>query len=147
MATVSDTTHQKVFDLLDGESASSTFNYVYDRHQTANMLLPSLSIEVNFETPIESDAAITAQELVDNKLCQLSIKVHTAYRLGYTDIETARVIVDEVITILRTNIDLSDGYRIFNVSGIVYNVEHGESATSGAELTVNVHKVVYYEQE
>lgn len=140
------TAHSKVVALLDAITPSASWGNVYSKHAVANLLLPSISIQVETDTPLDNDKAINQTELHDNRNVRLSVYIHTAYRLGPTDTVSAKTIVDEVIRELRTNIDLSDGYRIFDVLGVAYDVEHGSSATTGAEVQIDIHKVEFYEQ-
>ena len=140
------TAHQKVITLLGALAPSPSFNAVYSTHETANLVVPSLSVEVESDVAIESDGALVQQEIVDNRNMRISIRVHINYRLGPVDTESATDITDEVVRWLRENLDLDGGYYIFAVSGIAYNVEHASSGTTGAEINVDVHKVEYYEQ-
>lgn len=140
------TAHTKIVALLTSFSPSPEWVDVYDTHEKANLLLPSLSVEVETDTPIVDDQAIVIQQLVDNRNVRLSIRVHTAYRLGPTDVNSAMNIADDVINWLRTHINLSDGYQIFDVAGAAYNIEHLSSGTTGAEILIDIHKVEFYEQ-
>lgn len=139
------TAHSKVVALLSAATPSAPWSYVYGRHATANLLLPAISVQVETDTPLESKA-IEQSELHDNRAIRLSIKIHTAYRLGATDLDSAKTIADAVIRELREHVNLNDGYRIFEVEGTAYDVEHTSSATTGAEIQFNIHKVEYYEQ-
>ena len=143
---VTSTAHQKIVTLLQAYAPSPTFTAVYTTHETANLAVPSLSIEPEATTPIINDGAIVSQELIDNWSVQLSIRIHVVYRLGPIDTESATDLADEVIRWLREHINLADGYRIFDIVGAVYNVEHTSSGTAGSELIVNIHKVESYEQ-
>lgn len=150
---VASITQQKVITLLQEFAPSPPFVAVYDTHQIADLVTPSLSIEVEAIAPLEEDGAIVNQELIDNWLIRLSIRIHTAYRLGPVDSVTATSISDEVVRWLREHINLTsylpntgDAYRIFEVAGVAYNVDHASSGTTGAELIVNIHRVESYEQ-
>lgn len=140
------TAHQKIVTLLGNFSPSPLWDAVYDTHEKANLVVPSLSVEVETDTPLVDDNAITAQELVDNRNVQITVRVHTSYRLGPVDTNSATDIADAAVRWLRENIDLGDGYRLFETTGTAYNVEHTSSGTAGAEITINIHKVEYYEQ-
>lgn len=145
---VSGTAHQKIVTLLTNYGApSNTFANVYSKHAVANLVLPAVSVEVDSDAPITTDGAINQQELLDNRLILLSIRIHTAYRGGPDDIDTAVDLFDDVVDALRKNVTLSDSYHIFDVVGSAYNVEHESSGTTGVELLVNIHKVVFYEQD
>lgn len=140
------TAHQKIVDLLDSYEPSTVWVAVHPTHTTADLLLPSLSVEIETETPIVSDGALVSQELVDNWDIRLSVRVHTGYRLGIIDTAESADIVDIVIRWLRENIALGDGFRIFEVTGTAFNVEHTSSGTTGAEILITIHKVEYYDQ-
>lgn len=139
------TAHSKVVALLDTAPAP-LWEDVYSRHATANIILPSISVEVEAATPVGNDKAILDNELLDNYVVRLSIRIHTGYRQGAVNVVQASTLADAVITWLRTHIDLSDGYRIFDVQGAVYDSVHTSSGTTGAEVLVDVHKVAYYAQ-
>lgn len=140
------TAHQKIVTLLGTYAPSPSFETVYDSHVTANLIVPSLSVDVETDTAIANDAALVDQELVDNRNVQLTIRVHMAYRHGYVNTNDATDITDEIIRWLREHINLGDEYRIFEVTGAAYNVELSSSGTLGSEIIVNVHKPEYYEQ-
>jgi len=138
--------HQKICDLLNDYAPSPLWLAVYNTHKKAHLIVPSLSVDVETDTPLENDAAIINQELIDNRNIQISIRLHINYRLGPSDTNLSMDMVDDVIQWLRQHINLGNGYRIFDVSGTAYDVEHISSGTIGAEINVNIHKVTYYEQ-
>lgn len=140
----SNTAHGKITALLItmAEFSAST---VYVTHEKANLAVPSLSVEVEADAPLDGDAAINTQELVDNRNVVLSVRVHTAYRLGPVDTGSNMTLADAVIRKIRENINLGGGYRVFDVLGVAYNVEHSSSGTTGAQINVNIHKVEFYE--
>jgi hypothetical protein len=140
------TAHSKIVTLLGTYSPSPTFEAVYDTHEVADLDVPSISVEIETDIPLEGDSALVQQELVDNRNIRLSIRIHTGYRLGPVDTDTSATSADEVVRWLRENINLGGGYRIFTVSGVAYNVEHASSGTTGAEINVDIHKVEFYEQ-
>lgn len=145
---VSGTAHQTIVTLLSTYGApSNSFSYVYSKHATASMLLPAVSVEVVSSAPIKDNVAINTQELLDNRLIVLSVKIHTAYRKGPSDPDTAVDLSDEVITALRKNVNLAGSYHVFEVMATAHNVEHDTSGTTGTELLVNIHKAVFYEQD
>lgn len=135
----SNTAHAKIVALL---ALSFT---AYNTHETADLTLPSVSVEVETDTPLDGDTAINMQELVDNRDIVLSIRVHTGYRLGPVDTAANMTTTDAVIRKIRENVDLGGGYRVFGVLGTAYNVEHSSSGTTGAQVNVNIHKVETYE--
>jgi len=143
---VASTAHTKIIALLDYSSPTPLWEDVYDRHATARILTPSISVEVSSIVPIGSNKAIVENELVDNYVVRLSIRVHTGYRQGPPNAVEAATLADAVILRLRTHIDLVDGYRIFDVQGAIYDAIHTSSGTTGAEVIVDVHKVAFYEQ-
>jgi len=140
------TAHSKIVAILQSFTPSPLWDAVYVTHETANLIIPSLSVEVDIDTPIEEDNAIVNQELLDNRNTRLSIRIHTGYRLGPVNTDSSVEIADAVVRWLRENINLGNGFRIFDVLGVVYNVEHVTSGTTGAELNVDIHKVEFYEQ-
>jgi hypothetical protein len=138
------TAHGKIVALLI-TMAEFTASTVYDTHEKANLSLLSVSVEVETDTPLDGDAAINMQELVDNRNVLLSIRVHTGYRLGMVRTTPTAILADAVIRKVRENINLGNGYRVFDVPGVAYNVEHSSSGTTGAQINVNIHKVEFYE--
>lgn len=147
-------THRRVLAILDIPSPVVSplpsplqgWSDVYNHHAVATLVIPSVSVEVETNIPLTNDKAINEQELIDNRLIRLSIRIHTAYRLGVMQTASNLLLADEVIRRLRTNVDLGDGYRLFDVVGTAYNVDHKSSGTTGVELLVDVHKVEFYEQ-
>jgi len=140
------TAHQKIVTLLENYAPSPLWNNVYSTHETADLTVPSLSVEVETDTPLSDDSALVSQELVDNRDIRISIRIHINYRLGPVNTDDAVDIADDVVRWLREHIDLNDGYRIFDVIGTAYNVEHASSGTIGSEIIINIHKVEYYVQ-
>jgi len=138
--------HQKIVTLLSTHILLSSWDAVYSTHEKADLVIPSLSVEVETDIPLTDDAAIVTQELIDNHNVRLTIRIHINYRLGPVNTDSAVDIADDVIRWLRENINLADGYRVFDVIGVAYNVEHTSSGTTGSEVTIDIHKVEYYEQ-
>ena len=105
-----------------------------------------VSVEAETDIPLTGDSALVSQELVDNRNMRVSIRIHTGYRLGPVDTSLSVDIADTVVRWLRENINLADGYRMFDVLAGAYNVEHTSSGTTGAEVFVDIHKVENYVQ-
>jgi hypothetical protein len=143
---VSVTAHSKLYTLLNAATPSASWSYVYQFHAKANLLLPALSVQVSTDSPVEDTDALVNQELIDYRESTLIVKVHTAYRLGLTDTATTKSIIDAAIREIRENTDLGNGFRVYDVFGVDYDVEHTESATTGGQFSVNVRKVEYYVQ-
>jgi len=141
---VSTTAKTKIYDVLNG-SVSPILANVYSRHNVADMTLPAVTVD-NFSTvTTEEDGALSGAEFIDNYEITLTVRVHTAYMGDYKDAGgTATEIVDDVITILRENMNLGDQYRLFKVNAEEFDLEFEESATTGAELTIIVNKVERY---
>jgi len=137
------TAESKVRTLLTGYWTEVT---VYDNHQTAALPLLSFSVEADSMIPLLDDGAIVTNELVDNWNIQLSIRFHAGYRNGYINHDTNLDRLDKTITLLRQNIDLGDGYRLFSISNVIVDAEHTSSGTIGFEIIINVHKVEQYAQ-
>lgn len=140
------TAHSKLVSLLASEP-SSIWGTVHGRHQTANIALGDLSVEVEVDVALQDSRAIVDQVFIDNRNTSLSVRVHTGYHLGPTDPATTMLIADAVVRCLRENTDLSDGYTIFDVDGAAFNIALESSATTGAEIKVNIHKVESYDQQ
>lgn len=143
----SGTAHSKIVTLLTNFSPSATWVNVYSTHNKANLIIPALSIDVIAETPVEEDEAINQSILVDNRSVELSIFIHSGYRLGYKNTAQAREMADEATRQLRENTDLGDGYWLFNVAGAAYDTAHDVSGTTGAEIRILIHKVENYVQD
>lgn len=142
-----DSAHSKIVTLLTNYSPSATWINVYSTHNKANLIIPALSVEVDTDTPIDGDEAILQSELIDNRNIILSIFIHSGYRLGYKNTGQARLMTDEAIRQIRENIDLGDGYRVFDVIGAAYDTAHEVSGTTGAEIKISIHKVENYVQD
>ena len=143
---INETAHSKVITLLNSYAPSPLWENVYTTHATANLIIPALSIEVETDIALEDDNAIYQNELLDNRNIQLSIRIHTGYRLGPINTTESIQLTDDVIRWLREHIDLADNYRIFEVSATAHNVDHSSSGTIGSEIIINIHKVENYEQ-
>lgn len=139
------TAHGKIVTLL-GTKSTPPWDAVYNTHQKANLVVPSLSVEVETEVSLPEDQSLVSQQLVDNRQTEISIRVHTAYKLGNHDTVQTALDADVVIRFLRENIDLADAYWIMDVIGTAYNVELPSSGTIGAEIKLIINKVEYYDQ-
>jgi len=144
------TAQTKIVDLLivgpsPVPSPSPSWYDTYSQHATADMEIPSFSVETVLDEPILGDAAIDANEMVDNRLIQIMVRVHTGWRLGPHNTILARTITDEIVTLLRQHVNLGEGYWLFQV-GVRFGVSHDTSGTTGAEILINIHKVAFYAQ-
>jgi hypothetical protein len=138
--------HAAMVTLLGTYAPSPLWANVYSTHRKANLVVPSVSVEVETDTPLADQMALVSQELVDNRNIRLSVRVHTSYRLGPVDHALIVSMTDDVIRWVREHINLGGGYRVFDVAGASYVVEHTTSGTVGAEILIDIHKVEYYEQ-
>lgn len=136
--------HTAIISRLSGPSF--TWGDVYSTHETADLDIPSLSVEVESAAPIESDKALVDSEVIDNWNVILSIRVHTGYRLGVVNTALSNAIVDELVTLLRTDLTIAAGFYVFNVVASAMNVSHESSGTTGAEVLVNIHVLAGYIQ-
>lgn len=140
---LAETTFDKIYDVLDGVSAGY---YYYPRHNVAALLLPAVTAEVVSNVPVSNEGAIESSDKWDYHEIAVSVRVHTDYSGGVQDVDAQTAIMDLVITALRQNIDLGDGYRIRSWGNEVYGAEFVESASLGAETLVRVRKIILYTQ-
>lgn len=147
MATTVETAQSKVVALIDnelGSGAGSPVANVYSYHGVANLVLDGITVEPVTNVPVDADAAIYMNEIVDNHEITFSVRVHTGYSGGVYDVDGTVSLMDDLVTVLRTNLDLSDGYRIIGFGVQSYNVGFDESRSTGAELMITIHKVENY---
>jgi hypothetical protein len=147
MATTVETAHDKIVTLIDnelGSGAGSPVANVYSYHGVANLVLDGITVEPAANVPVEEDGAIYMNEIVDNHEVTFSIRVHTGYAGGVLDVDGTVTLMDDLVTALRTNLDLAGGYRIIGFGVQMYGAEFDESKSTGAELTITIHKVENY---
>ena len=142
MATPASVTLSKVVALLT--TTPSPAYSVYARHAVADLDLPSITVEIDSDTPIETDKAFYDGSFVHNHAILISIRIHTSYSGGVEKFSDSVAIVDSVVTTLNENLDLADGYRTIDFNVQTFNSEFAESKSVGAELKLTVHKVEVY---
>lgn len=119
----------------------------YNTHNVANLALPAVSVEANSQAQLSNDSANWASDLIVNHIVVISIRCHTGYSGGEPDPDEATLLMDEVVHRLKTNINnLADNYRIMEIPVPTYTTEWDDSGTTGAEMMLEVHKVVNYVQ-
>ena len=120
----------------------------YNTHNVANLALPAVSVEAVAQNQIPSDGANWSGDLMVNHVVTINIRCHTGYVGGEPDPTEATELMDEVLHRLKTNVNnLADNYRIMEIPVPNYNVEWDDSGTTGAEMNLELHKVVNYVQE
>src|SRR4030042_125096 len=156
MSTTTTTAHAKVIARLQsqfggGSSPSpspsplpSPSLSVYSYHAVANLELDALTVEPISNIPVTSDSGFGDGQFIENHEIRISIRIHTSYSGGIEQLATTLDLVDEVITVLKTNIDLGDRYMLMGFLGETINVEFAESQSVGAEIIVIIHKVEGY---
>lgn len=147
MATTVETAHSKMVALIDnelGSGAMSPVASVYSYHGVADLALSGITVEPMTDVPVDTDGAIYMNEIVDNHEVTFSVRVHTGYAGGVHDVDGTAALMDDLVTALRTNLNLSDGYRIVGFGVQSYGAEFDESRSTGGELTITIHKVENY---
>ena len=148
--TIVETAHAKLVALADaqvGTGLPSPLMTVYSYHHVANLLLDGLTVEPESNTPVSADGAIYENEVLDNHEITFTLRIHTGYSGGVRDVTGTIELMDTLITALRQNLNLGDGYRLMNYTAPEYRQEFDESRTTGAQLTITIHKVEQYVQE
>lgn len=141
---VSSTAKTKVYDALN-DAVSPIVTNVYSRHNVADMTLPAVTVDVVSTVTTDDDGALSSTEFIDNYEITISARVHTGYIDDYKDASgTSAEIVDDVITILRDNMNMGDQYRLFRVNSEEFDLDFDESATTGAEVMITINKVERY---
>ena len=141
---VSATAKSKVYDALN-VAVSPILTNVYSRHNVADMTLPAVTVDNIATITIDDQGALEATEFIDNYEMTIAIRVHTSYTEDYKDADGVTAeLVDDVITIMRDNMNLGDQYRLDKAFSEEFDVDFEESATSGAEVTITINKVERY---
>jgi len=117
---------------------------VYSYHAVANLVLDALTVEPISNIPVTTDAGFGSGQFIENHEIRISIRIHTSYAGGIEQLATTLDLLDEVITALKTSIDLGDRYMLMGFLGETINVEFAESQSVGAELIAIIHKVEGY---
>ena len=107
----------------------------------------AVTIGVESNSPLTGDDALWSNDIVVNHEIILSIRAHTGWMLGPHYQETTVELMDDIIEKLKTNVTLSNGYRIMGFSTTFYREEFIESGTRGGQVNVALHKVTQYTQE
>lgn len=121
-----------------------TFSYVYERHNVAKLQLNAVS--VGGGDSVEDEPMWSGQHTAFWYV-EFTIRVHTAYaddNVGIDDRENARLL-NSILNKLQVNLDLSDGYRIREITSLKITEEFG--MTTGGELTCVVSVPIEYTQE
>lgn len=118
----------------------------YKTHQVANMGLPSISIVGEDHVPIDDDRANWDSDLLTNHAITLSIRVHTGYEGGPTDIQSSTLYLDQIVESLKKNIEIPGNYRLMSFEITEFNTVFSESATTGGEIEIELHTLKNYIQ-
>ena len=120
----------------------------YNTHNVANLQLPAITTEGLNASEILGDEANWSSDLINNNVVFVSIHVHTGYLGGEPDPTESTLLIDEIIQVMSKNRNnLDDNYRFMQFFAVDMNVEFEDSQTTGAEMTVELHKIVNYVQE
>ena len=120
-------------------SMTAKFDYVYNRHSRAKLLLNAVSCD--FDTT-EQEPAGHSQGLFTDYTLHMTVRIHTGYvgRSGSDPVDTQEIgrLIDSVNNWFMTHLSLSANYRIIELADISAYSEFDESATFGASLTYAV---------
>jgi len=148
MSTTISTMHDKIYDLLDVELGSglpTPVATIYKSHVVADLDLTGISVEPLSMISLDFDKAMYQSAPVENWAVGVSIRIHGAYLGGVFDVTAVSDLVDDIITILRENEDLGNGYRVYDISDVDFRVEFEESKTIGCEIKAIIRKVENYD--
>ncbi len=125
---------------------------VYKGHNIANFtetagVPDAVTIGVESNSPLSGDDAKWSNDIVVNHEIILSIRAHTGWMKGPHDQTTTVVLMDDIIEKIKSNVTLSNGYRVMGFSAAFYREEFAESGTRGGQVNVALHKVTQYTQE
>jgi hypothetical protein len=150
MSTTTATAHSKVYNrLLDeigvGVSPSpSPLVNVYSYHAVANLVLDAITVEPVSNIPVTSDAGFGSGQFIENHEIRISVRVHTSYSGGVEQLASTLDLVDQVITVIKSDMDFGDRYMLMGFASEGINLEFAESRSVGAEIIVIIHKVEGY---
>lgn len=147
MATTTETAHSKVVARLQAQVGSglpTPLATVYGYHKVANMVLNAVTVEPVTNIPVAPDGAFGSNQFIDNHEITISIRVHTSYMNGVEDLDSTMELLDDVITAMKTSMDLGDRYKLMRFGAEGINIQFEDSQSVGAELLIIIHKVEGY---
>lgn len=139
MSIIINEAHDKLYELMNAEFPSQTANY----NTVAAMILPSVTVQAVSE---DENNEGWSNDILMRHLINVSIRVHTSFVGFARNNPAARAYVDHIITQVRSNIDLGDGYRVLEFKVSSMDTEFDDSKTRGAEIVVTVLKVERHTQ-
>lgn len=120
---------------------------IYARHKVANLVLPAVTISGDATTNLIDDIAFRSTDEYVNHVIIISCRVHTGY-LGWKSDRAENIqIIDEIIDIVKKNINIDANYRLMDFAVEDYNIEFEDSQSIGAEIKLEYHRILDYTQE
>jgi hypothetical protein len=119
---------------------------VYNRHKVAALVLPAVTVGGESTTNLLEDIAFRVSDEYVNHVVIISVRVHTGYLGWKSDRSETVQIVDEIIDIVKKNINIDSSYRLMDFEVESYNQEFEESQSVGAEVKLEYHIIKDYTQ-
>ena len=121
------------------------FIAIYNDHQTADLRLNSLSIEM---TAADSGSIIGdgVQAIATKYSFSAAVHIHTGYANGPSDSHATTTLLDIIMQYLDGSRNLLGGYWITRVSHGAPGEEFTDSATTGGHLDITIEKIGGYLQ-
>lgn len=129
---------------MQTQDISPRLGYAYDTHYTPDILLYSVSIEHVGTSEVDIASGVP---LMITNYPSFTLRVHTDYAGGDYDALVAEQLITSVVNKLRVNYDLEDCNRVWAIVDITGIQEFADSATIGAQCTVQIKSTVLYTQE
>lgn len=122
-----------------------TFGYLYHRHRIPDLQLNAVSVGIKDVTQdhFSDDASGASIQYY----LRFGVRVHTAYLDEIADDQEVGRLVNSIVNQLRAQINLADGFHIFEISGINTDASFEESESRGGEFDVVVGIAVRHTQE
>ncbi len=122
-----------------------TISYVYEKHQTAKLLLNAVTIDMNAS---EDSDPNWSTDIHRRYFTEYTVRVHTGYTPdGITDGQKISRLINSLVNKFGDNLTLGDGYRIEDIINFENQQEYSESATFGGGFSVVVSIDVTHTQE
>jgi len=142
--TANDKLKALVDDLItDTTGDSPKISYAYQRHNVAYLRLNAVTIDLD---GIDVASSGAPPPLV-KYMMRFTVRVHVAYANQAINGQTVAKLVNSVINKLNDNLNLGDGYRIWQIDSLANRQEFDESASRGGEIAVTIWHVESHTQE
>jgi len=122
------------------------FQYVYTSHETAELRLNGLTVEVDDASYSDMVGSGEVKACIPFWTITISIRVHTNYANEFNDWIKNRRILMSVSNYLHTYRDLGDNFRFVRVNNLVPKESFSDSSTVGGFMLITLAVPIKYTQ-